>query len=124
MVAGDYAPEHIPFLYYDGIRNDAARCMEHIVDYSSFAADLASGPSTFTFIAPNLVDDMHDPVIANDTNLANRSPITSLPSERHRVRALCAPRKGTAVPTRESAGRQSARWTAPPRARGSHVRDA
>ncbi len=69
IARGDYAPKHVPFLYYDGIRQDEARCAAHVVDYDAFAADLAGAPSHFVFIAPDLVNDMHDPVLANDTNL-------------------------------------------------------
>lgn len=69
--AGDYAPRHVPFLYYEDVQSDAARCAAHVVDYAAFSADLVAGPPAFSFIAPNLVNDMHDPFPAGSTNLAN-----------------------------------------------------
>lgn len=69
--SGDYAPKHVPFLYYPSVQTDAARCAAHVVDYSEFAADLASSPMVFSLIAPNLVHDMHDPFPAGDTNITN-----------------------------------------------------
>lgn len=53
-----YAQRHVPFLYYNDIRSDSARCGAHVVDFSSFSPASAAA---FNFIAPNLVDDMHDP---------------------------------------------------------------
>lgn len=66
--ATSYAVRHVPFLYFDDVQNNATRCEEHVVDYMLF--DPAS-PAAFNFIAPNLVDDMHDPFPAGKTNLAN-----------------------------------------------------
>ncbi len=68
---GDYVPRHVPFLYYDDVQSDPARCADHIVDYDAFADDLAADPPTFSFIAPNLVNDMHDPITGGSGNLAN-----------------------------------------------------
>ena len=56
--SGDYAVRHVPFLYYNDVQSDVARCNAHVVDYGSF--DPASA-AAFTFIAPNLTDDMHNP---------------------------------------------------------------
>jgi acid phosphatase len=61
--SGNYAVRHVPFLYYDGVQGDAARCNAHVVDYSQFDPATAAA---FNFIAPNLVDDMHDPNLPND----------------------------------------------------------
>jgi hypothetical protein len=66
-----YAVRHVPFLYFGDVANDAASCADHVVDYQSFAADLAAGSRRFNFIAPNLTDDMHDPFPAGAQNLAN-----------------------------------------------------
>jgi hypothetical protein len=54
-----YVPRHVPFMYFDGIRNDAARC-GNVVPYvtADFANDI--GKYNFTFIAPNLCHDGHD----------------------------------------------------------------
>lgn len=69
--AGKYAPKHVPFLYFPTLTNDTARCSDRVVDYSAFAGDLAAGPRQFTFIAPNLDHDMHDPIVASSANRGN-----------------------------------------------------
>jgi phosphatidylinositol-3-phosphatase len=74
--AGLYAQKHDPFIYFNGIRTDPARCAE-IVPYSSLAADFSS-PSTapnFAFLTPNLCDDGHDcPLSTTDTWLSREVP--------------------------------------------------
>jgi len=59
---GSYAVRHDPWVYYDDIRNNAARCTSHVVDYTALATDLASAATTpnLVWITPNLCDDMHD----------------------------------------------------------------
>ncbi len=69
--AGDYVARHVPFLYFENVQTDAARCNAHVVDYGGFAADLTAGPASYSLIAPNLVHDMHNPVTGGATNLAN-----------------------------------------------------
>ncbi len=70
--SGDYAPKHVPFLYFPAFTNDATRCADHVVPFeSNFAADLAAGPRDFSFIVPDLKNDMHDPIISGDSNLGN-----------------------------------------------------
>jgi phosphatidylinositol-3-phosphatase len=64
--ATSYAVRHIPFLYYDDIQTDSSRCTSHIVDFSGFSP--ASAP-TFSFIAPNLTDDMHNPDPTTSVNI-------------------------------------------------------
>jgi hypothetical protein len=66
--SGNYAVRHNPFLYYTDVQSDSARCNAHVVDFSSFSP--SSAPS-FSFIAPNLVDDMHNPDPPNSTNIPN-----------------------------------------------------
>ena len=66
VTAGNYAVRHVPFLYFDDIQANATRCDSHVVDFSFF--DVSSAPS-FTFIAPNLIDDMHNPDPTNSTNI-------------------------------------------------------
>jgi hypothetical protein len=66
--ATSYAVRHVPFLYYDGIQTDAARCNAHVVDLAML--DLAN-PPVYSFIAPNLVNDMHDPFPAGAQNITN-----------------------------------------------------
>ena len=63
---GNYAVRHNPFLYYDNIQTPMSRCTSHIVDYSNFNP---ASPANFNFIAPNLVDDMHNPDPTNSTNI-------------------------------------------------------
>ena len=80
---GEYAVKHNPFAYFSDINGwngssfqPTARCTEHIVDYSQFDADLASGNvPDYVFITPNLVNDMHDGSIAQgDAWLAAQVP--------------------------------------------------
>jgi len=59
---GDYATKHDPFLYFDNIQNGANNlCADTSVDYTEFAADLASNDYRYMWITPNLVDDGHNP---------------------------------------------------------------
>ena len=64
----NYAARHVPFVYYDDIQNDTTRCNAHVVDYSLFDPATAS---SFTYIAPNLVDDMHNPIPATQGNITD-----------------------------------------------------
>jgi phospholipase C len=65
---GEYATKHDPFVYFDDINGwdgtgfaRTARCIDHIVDYSQLAADLAANQvPDYVFITPDLLDDMHD----------------------------------------------------------------
>jgi hypothetical protein len=69
--SGNYAQRHVPFLYYQDIQGNKSRCDAHVVDYGNFSPDTAPD---FTFIAPNLIDDMHDPspsIDAEDVNIPN-----------------------------------------------------
>ncbi len=69
---GNYAPKHVPFLYFPSLTNDTARCTDRVIEYNgNFAADLAKGPRVFNYVAPNLVSDMHDPITSGPQNLAN-----------------------------------------------------
>src|SRR5215831_9845372 len=60
--AGNYAARHVPFLYYNNVQSNAARCAAHVVDYTAFAADRAGTTPALVMIAPNLIHDMHSPV--------------------------------------------------------------
>ncbi|MHB1844092.1 MAG: alkaline phosphatase family protein [Deltaproteobacteria bacterium] len=73
LASGSYAPKHVPFLYYPDVASDAARCRDHVVDFAAFSGDLAAGPRAFSFLTPNLTDDMHDPAFpsAGPQNLVN-----------------------------------------------------
>jgi hypothetical protein len=65
---GNYAVRHNPFLYYDNVQTNQARCTAHVVDFSTF--DPNNAPN-FSFIAPNLVSDMHNPDPPDSTNIPN-----------------------------------------------------
>ncbi len=58
--AGGYAQRHNPFIYFDDIRNNAARCA-NIVPLSDLSSDLAGNQlPDFIWITPNVCHDMHD----------------------------------------------------------------
>ena len=78
-----YAVRHNPFVYFDDINGwdghdfkPSARCIEHVVDYSELATDLARGTlPKYVFISPNLDHDMHDGSVAQgDAWLAAEVP--------------------------------------------------
>jgi hypothetical protein len=56
--SGDYATRHVPFLFFKDVSSSAATCQDRVVDYSEFATDLTA-PRRFSFISPNLCNDMH-----------------------------------------------------------------
>ena len=59
---GNYATKHDPFLYFDNIQNGANDlCANTSVDFSQFAADLASNDYRYMWITPNLLNDGHNP---------------------------------------------------------------
>jgi phosphatidylinositol-3-phosphatase len=78
--AGLYAQKHNPFIYFDPIRNDAARCAR-IVPYGRLATDFAS-PATapnFAFVTPNLCNDGHDcPLSTTDAWVKREVPAIML----------------------------------------------
>lgn len=59
--AGTYSMHHDPFVYYDDIRTDSARCSSHVVPLTDLSTDLSAGTlPDYVWITPNLQDDMHD----------------------------------------------------------------
>ncbi len=57
----DYVMKHNPFIYFDSIRTDAARCEKGIVPLTHLQTDLGAGAlPNFVFITPNLCNDAHD----------------------------------------------------------------
>ena len=74
---GRYAVKHNPFLYYPSVTASAAYCSQHDVPFSAFAADLAT-PSTlptFSFVSPDLCNDMHScPIATGDAWLSRVVP--------------------------------------------------
>jgi hypothetical protein len=81
--SGNYAMKHDPFMYYNDIRNNAARCAAHVVPFTQFSVDMGSGHvPNYVFITPNMCHDMHDcPVSTGDAWLQSVVPtITSSPA--------------------------------------------
>ncbi len=79
---GEYAVRHDPPPYYTSLRG----CSSYDVPYSKLASDLArSRLPSFSFITPNLIDDMHDGTVADcDKWLAANLPrILSSPQYRN-----------------------------------------
>lgn len=69
--SGSYARKHNPAMSFTNLSGDAARCAEHITDFSHFDAAAAD----FSFIVPNLCHDMHDcPVQQGDSWLQQWLP--------------------------------------------------
>ena len=73
--AGGYAKKHDPFMYYDAVVGDASRC-RRVVPLRRLSRDLRRGRlPTYSFISPNLCDDMHDcSVGTGDRFLAHLMP--------------------------------------------------
>ena len=75
--SGDlYQQKHNPFIYYDDIRTNAARCNK-VVPFSELAGDLAQTSTTpnYIWITPNMCNDMHDcSVSKGDSWLNNNLP--------------------------------------------------
>ena len=57
---GTYAKKHDPFMYFDDIATDPARCA-NVVPLTQLSVDLAAGAlPQFVWITPDLCHDMHD----------------------------------------------------------------
>jgi Phospholipase C len=75
--SGRYAVKHNPFMYYPDVTGNAAHCDSHDVPYGRFGPDLATTASlpSYSFVSPDLCDDMHDCSIATgDAWLAHNVP--------------------------------------------------
>ena len=58
--SGAYRRKHNPFIYYDDVRNDRARC-RRIVPFTELPADIRRDRlPTFAWITPNMCNDTHD----------------------------------------------------------------
>jgi phosphatidylinositol-3-phosphatase len=58
---GNYAEKHNPFVYYDDIRTNTARCQQHDVPLTQLDSDLQNKQlPNFAWITPNLCNDGHD----------------------------------------------------------------
>ncbi len=59
-----YKQKHNPFIYYNNIRTNPARCNK-IVPFTQFATDVqANAVPDFVWITPNMCNDMHDCSVA------------------------------------------------------------
>jgi len=59
--SGRYAIKHNPFLYFDAIRNDQARCKHSVVPLHQLDIDLKKGHlPDFSFIVPDMCNSSHD----------------------------------------------------------------
>jgi phospholipase C len=70
--AGEYAVRHNPPPYFTKLKG----CATNDVPYTQLASDLSSGRlPAFSFVTPNLIDDMHDGTVADgDTWLKDNLP--------------------------------------------------
>jgi phospholipase C len=80
--SGEYAVKHNPAAYYTGLRAD---CSKWDVPFSALSTDLRSDrlPS-FSFVTPNLCDDMHDCSVATGDAWLHRWVATILASPDYR----------------------------------------
>ena len=71
----DYAPKHDPFVYFTDV-SGSPDCVAHVRPYGELAADLEKDTvPQYSFITPNLCDDMHDcGVAAGDAWLSREVP--------------------------------------------------
>jgi phospholipase C len=59
--ADPYAQKHNPFIYFNPIRLDTARCERSVVPETALQTDLEAGTlPNFALITPNLCDDAHN----------------------------------------------------------------
>ena len=66
-----YAQKHNPFIYFDPIRLDTARCSSSIVPLTQLDSDLAAGKlPNLVYIMPNLCNSAHDAPINPACSLA------------------------------------------------------
>jgi len=85
--SGEYAVRHNPPPYYEKLPG----CASRDVPYTQFAGDLSGNAlPAFSFITPNLIDDMHDGTIAQgDSWLAGHLPaILNSPAYTSRTTAI------------------------------------
>ena len=73
--AKPYVQKHNPFIYYDDVRNNPARC-NNIVPLEELTTDLQQNAlPNFVWITPNMCNNMHDcPIETGDAWLKNWVP--------------------------------------------------
>ena len=81
-----YAAKHDPFVFFQDVTannsSSSSSCIAHVRPYTELATDLASNTvPSYSFITPNLCDDMHDScsplnnnILQGDTWLKNNLP--------------------------------------------------
>jgi phosphatidylinositol-3-phosphatase len=71
-----YMQKHDPWIYYNDIRTNAARCSAHVVPFSQLSSDLSAGSApNYAWITPNMCNDMHDCSVATgDSWLSQQVP--------------------------------------------------
>jgi phospholipase C len=80
--SGEYAVRHNPAVYYTSL----AGCASRDVPYPQLATDLAAGTlPAFSFVTPNLIDDMHDGTIAQGDGWLARNLPAILASQAYRA---------------------------------------
>jgi phosphatidylinositol-3-phosphatase len=86
--SGNYAAKHNPFVFFTDVSGNPpsstnTNCSSHVVPFSQLATDVQNNSlSSYSFITPNLCDDMHDnscpgsndPIHQGDTWLSNNLP--------------------------------------------------
>src|SRR5256886_16405760 len=94
-----YMQKHDPFIYYNDIRTNAARCSSHVVPFTQLSGDLAAGAAPhFPWITPHTCNNKPDCSLANgDAPLADGvSPIPASSAPSNSGAALPPPRLGRA----------------------------
>lgn len=74
---GLYAQKHNPFVYYNDIRLNSARCNADDVPFTQFYTDVSNGTlPNFAWITPNMCNDAHDcDISVADTWLSQVVPL-------------------------------------------------
>ncbi|HEV2933675.1 MAG TPA: alkaline phosphatase family protein, partial [Streptosporangiaceae bacterium] len=79
--SGNYAVRHNPAVYYTTLHG----CSGDDVPFSHLATDLAHNQlPAFSFVTPNLIDDMHDGTVADGDNWLSHNLPTILSSAEYR----------------------------------------
>ncbi len=86
--SGNYAAKHNPFVFFTDVSGNppsstSTNCSSHVVPFTQLATDVQNNSlPSYSFITPNLCDDMHDnscagsndPIHQGDTWLSNNLP--------------------------------------------------
>jgi hypothetical protein len=96
----NYAPKHCAMVFFDDVTNTndamSAHCIAHVRPYTELAGDLTNDTvPDYSFITPNLCDDMHDSCAP--TNDSVKQGDTWLSTEVPKILASKAYQDGAAV---------------------------